>query len=597
MNDTPNKTTPQPRQQLSNLRLVWAFVGKYPGRVAAALVALLIAACATLSIGPAFKLIVDQGFGASDPSAIRPYFLGMFGITLVLALATAARFYCVTWLGERVVADIRRRVHAHLLTLSPVFFEDNRPAEIASRLTADTTIIEQVVGSSASIALRNLLTGIGGLAYLAYLSPRFTMMMMLVIPIIIVPIIVMGRRLRKLSRSSQDRIADVGAMADEVLGALKIVQAFTQEKREADRFGLIVESAFAVARRRFFTRAIMTALVIFLIFGGITFVLWEAAQGVIAGQLTGGTITAFVLTSGLVAAAFGSLSEVYGDIMRATGAAGRIAELLGTEAQIRTPANPLALPQPPQGRVAFEHVTFTYPSKPDWSALADFSLAVEPGETVALVGPSGAGKTTLFQLIQRFYDPATGRVLVDGVALTDTDPQQVRARLSVVPQETVIFAASAYENILYGRPEASEAEVWAAAEAAAAGQFLRELPDGIHTQLGENGARLSGGQRQRLAIARALLRDAPILLLDEATSALDAESERLVQGALDRLMENRTTLVIAHRLATVVRADRIIVMDRGRIVAQGRHDQLIAQDGLYARLARLQFQLPADAAE
>lgn len=582
-----------PRTRFSNLKLVWSFVGRYPGRLLAALSALAIAAGATLAIPPAFKLIVDKGFGASDPDAIRPYFLAMAGIAVVLSLATAARFYCVTWLGERVVADIRRRVHAHLMTLSPAFFEQNRPSEIASRLTADTTVIEQVVGSSASIALRNLLTGLGGIAYLFYLSPRFTMMMMLVIPAIVVPIVVLGRRVRVLSRSSQDRIADVGAMADEVLGALRIVQAFTQEQREADRFGGVVERAFLVARRRFATRAAMTAMVILLIFGGITFVLWEAAQGVIDGRLTGGTITAFVITSGFVAGAFGALTEVYGDVMRAAGASGRIAELLATEADIRAPADPLPLPEPAQGRIAFEHVRFHYPTKPDASALHDFSLAVEPGETVALVGPSGAGKTTLFQLIQRFYDPQSGQVLIDSVDLKQVDPKAARARISVVPQETVIFAASAYDNILYGRPDASEEDVWAAAEAAAAADFLRALPEGIHTQLGENGARLSGGQRQRLAIARAILRDAPLLLLDEATSALDAESELLVQQALERLMENRTTLVIAHRLATVVRADRIIVMDQGRIIAEGRHQDLILQDGLYARLARLQFQAAA----
>jgi ATP-binding cassette subfamily B protein len=514
----------------------------------------------------------------------------MLAIVAVLGVATAVRFYFVSWLGERVVADLRRAVQSHLLTLDPSFFEENRPSEIASRLTSDTAVIEQVVGTSVSVALRNLVMGVGGLIYLFTLSPKLTGLMLLVIPVVIAPIALMGRRLGKLSRASQDRVADVGAMVSEVLGAIRVVQAFTQERREAERFGDAVERTFGAAKRRIALRAVMTAVVIALIFGAITLVLWEGATDVIAGTMSGGTITAFVLTAAITAGAFGALTEVYGDMMRGAGAAGRMAELLEATPAVRAPAVPKPLPEPAQGHLSLENVTFRYPSKPDAPSVINFSLEVAPGETVAVVGPSGAGKSTLFQLIQRFYDPQAGTVRLDGVSLTDADPRELRARLAFVPQESVIFAASAYENILYGRPTATEAEVWAAAEAANAAQFLRDLPQGIHSFLGEAGARLSGGQRQRLSIARAILRDAPVLLLDEATSALDAESERLVQDALERLMEGRTTLVIAHRLATVRDADRIVVMDQGRIAAQGRHDALLAQGGLYARLARLQFE-------
>jgi len=593
---SPNSAADASPRPIVNLLVIWRFVQRYPGHLLAALVSLVIAASATLSVPVAFRRVIDKGFGASDQSTITLYFLALLGIVAIMALATAMRFYFVTWIGERVVADIRRAVHAHLLTLSPEFFEENRPAEIAARLTADTTIIEQVVGTSASVALRNLLMGVGGMGLLFVTSPKLTAMLLIIIPATVIPIIVLGRRVRKLARSSQDRIAEIGAMADEALGALRVVQANTQEMREGARFGRAVDDAFMAARRRFSMRAIMTAMVMLLVFAAITFVLWEGARDVIAGRMTGGAITQFVLWAALVAGAFGALSEVYGDVMRAAGAAGRLGEILNTRSKIRPPDQPLRMPEPSRGAVAFESVGFHYPSKPDAPALEDFSLVIEPGETVALVGPSGAGKTTLFQLLQRFYDPDTGCIRIDGVDIRSADPRDVRQRLAVVPQETVIFATSAFENILYGRPEASESEVWEAAEAAFAADFLRAMPDGIHSHLGEAGVRLSGGQRQRLAIARAILRDAPILLLDEATSALDAESERAVQQALDRLMQNRTTLVIAHRLATVVRANRIVVMDQGRVVAQGSHEELLAQGGLYARLARLQFGA-AEAAE
>ena len=580
----------RPAQRLSKLRLVWNFASAYPAQIAAAMTALIVAATSTLAIPRAFKLVVDQGFGAEQAESIAPYFYGMLGIVAVLSVATAVRFYFVSWLGERVVADLRRAVQTHLLTLDPSFFEENRPSEIASRLTSDTSVIEQVVGTSFSVALRNVFMGVGGMIYLFTLSAKLTGLMLLVIPLTILPISIMGRRVRTLSRTSQDNIAGVGAMVSEVLGAIRIVQAFTQEPREAGRFGDAVERTFAAAKRRIMTRAIMTTVVIALIFGAITMVLWEGARDVIAGNMTGGTITAFVLTAAIVAGAFGALTEVYGDVMRGAGAAGRMAELLQAQATIEAPAKPQPLPEPAIGSLTFEHVSFRYPSKPDARAVLDFTLDVAPGETVAVVGPSGAGKSTLFQLIQRFYDPQEGSIRLDGVALPQADPRAIRSRIALVPQESVIFATSAYENILYGRPDATEDEAWAAAEAANAAEFLRALPDGIHTFLGEAGSRLSGGQRQRLAIARAILRDAPVLLLDEATSALDAESERLVQDALERLMQGRTTLVIAHRLATVRNADRIVVMDAGQIAAIGTHDQLMAQGGLYARLARLQFE-------
>ena len=575
--------------RLGNLRMVWDSARRYPGQIAIAWLALLVTSAATIAIPYGFKRVIDRGFGAHSEGSVTSSFHYLLMIVVVLALATAVRFYYVSWLGERVVADVRARVQSHLLTLAPRFFEDNRPSEIASRMTSDTGLIEQVVGTTVSVALRNAFTGAGGLIYLFTISPKLAGLLIVGIPLIILPIVVLGRRVRSISRASQDRVADVGAITVEVLGAMKIVQAFGQERREGARFRDAVDATFAAAKRRIALRAVMTAIVIALIFGSITLVMWEGVVDVAAGRISGGSIAAFVLTGGIVAGAFGSLTEVYGDLLRGAGAAGRLAELLAEVPEIRAPAQPLALPVPARGALAFEHVEFRYPSRPDSAALHDFSLAIAPGETVAVVGPSGAGKTTLFQLIQRFYDPSAGRVLIDGIDLRDADPAEVRARIAMVPQETVIFGASARDNLRYGRWSAGDDELWAAAEAANAAEFLHKLPEGLDTFLGEGGARLSGGQRQRVAIARALLRDAPVLLLDEATSALDAESERLVQQALERLMTQRTTLVIAHRLATVRAAKRIIVMSDGQIVEDGSHGSLMGGNGLYARLASLQF--------
>ncbi len=577
-----------PSRRLSSLGLLWGYARRYPMQIAFALTALVVAAVATLAIPQGFKLVVDKGFGAGQGADISSYFAALLAIVLILGVATAVRFYFVSWLGERVVADLRQDVQSHLLRLDPGFFEMNRPSEIASRLTADTTILEQVVATSVSVALRNFFIGVGGLFYLFYLSPKLTALMLVVIPLVIIPIVFMGRKVRNLSKTSQDKVADVGSMVSEVLRGIKVVQAFGAEDREARRFSDAAEGAFAAARRRIRVRAGMTAIVITLAFGAITLVLWEGARDVIAGQMTGGTITAFVLAAAIVAGSFGALTEVWGDFMRAAGASQRVRELLGERPAIVAPAQPLALPVPASGRLTFENVGFNYPSRPELPAISQFSLDIAPGERVALVGPSGAGKTTLFQLVQRFYDPSLGTLRMDGVDLREADPAEVRQRIAVVPQEAVVFMGTARSNIAYGRPGASEAEIWAAAEAANAADFLRALPHGLDTQMGEGGTQLSGGQRQRIAIARALLKNAPILLLDEATSALDAESEAAVQEALEHLMQGRTSLVIAHRLATVRDADRIVVMEGGRIVEEGRHSELMAAGRLYARLAGLQ---------
>ena len=584
-------TRPEPpkAKNLSALRMVWGFAASYRLQLVAAATALLIAAAATSAVPYAFKLMIDRGFSGGGDIAL--WFQILLVLVVAMALATAVRFYFVSWIGERVVADIRLAVHRNLLRLAPGFFEENRPAEIASRITADTTIIEQTVGTTISVALRNVVMGTACAVILFFLAPGLASRLLIAIPLIVLPLVFLGRRIRSISVSSQDRIADVGTIASEVLGAMKIVQAYNQQGREAERFTLATEDVFAVAKKRILLRAIMTAVVIALMFTAIIMIIWKGANDVAEGRMTGGTIAAFVLYGGLLAGAFGALSEVYGDLLRAAGASERLAQLLNARPDITAPASPATMPVPSRGELEFDHVGFRYPTRLEISALHDFSLKVRPNERLAVVGPSGAGKTTLFQLAERFYDPQEGRILLDGVDLRDADPADIRQRIAMVPQEVVIFASSARDNLRYGNWDASEDEIWAAARDANAETFLRQLPDGLDTFMGEGGARLSGGQRQRIAIARALLRrDAPLLLLDEATSALDAESEAAVQDALQHLMEGRTTIVIAHRLATVRAADRIVVMDGGRIVEEGKHAALASAGGLYARLARLQFQ-------
>lgn len=587
---TGKNEPPERARSLKPLRMVIDALKNYPVQITFAAIALLITAGATLAIPAGFKLIIDRGFAAGgDPADIGRWFRYLLMIVAVLAAGTALRFYFVSWLGERVVADIRRRVHDNLLRLAPAFYEENSPKEISSRMTSDTALIEQVVGTTVSVALRNFLMAIGGTIYLFFLAPQLTLGLLLVIPLIIIPITLFGKRLRDVSRSSQDRVADVGAMVTEVLSSMKIVQAFNQERREGGRFAEAVEQTFDTAKRRILIRAVMTSIIILLIFGSITILMWRGAIGVAEGNISGGTIAAFVITGGLVAGAFGALTEVYGDLLRGAGAASRLSELLEERATITAPSRAEKLPDPPRGSLSFRGVTFRYPTRMDVAAIDNFTLEIEPGETVAIVGPSGAGKSTIFQLAERFYDPQAGTIRLDGVPLTRVDPAEIRKRMALVPQDGVLFSANARDNLRYGNWEASDEAIWEAARAANAEKFLTTLPDGLDTYLGESGTRLSGGQQQRMAIARAILRDAPILLLDEATSALDAQSERLVQDALDRLMKDRTTLVIAHRLATVRAADRIIVMADGRIVEQGTHAQLSRAGGLYAELAALQF--------
>ena len=585
--ETAETIAAKPKPNFGSLRMIGHFTIRYPRQITYALLALIAAAASTLAIPYGLRLIIDEGFtkNGGDPA---PYFYLLLGIVVIIGASTAFRFYFVSWLGERVVGDIRVAVQQNLLRLAPRFFEENRPGEIASRMTADTAIIEQIVGTTVSVALRNIFIGVGGVTLLFGLAPSLTIWLLAGIPVVVLPIVFLGRRLEKASRSSQDNVASVGTIISEALAAIKIVQAFGQENREGVRFSDAVERTFVAAKKRIRLRAFLTALVMALIFGGITLLVWEGTDQVKEGVISSGTLFAVVLYGALVAGSFGALTEVYGDLVRASGAASRLAELLNEVPEIDPPANPVVMP-PARGQLEFQHVRFRYPTRPEVAALDDFSLKISPGETVAVVGPSGAGKSTLFQLAERFYDPEIGTVRIDGVVLTSADPAEFRQRISLVPQDTVLFAASARDNLRYGQWDASDDAIWAAAEKANAAGFLRELPEGLETYLGEGGARLSGGQRQRLAIARALLRDSPILLLDEATSALDAESEKLVQDALERLMVGRTTIVIAHRLATVRSADRIIVMDQGRIVEEGDHATLSAAGGLYARLASLQF--------
>ncbi len=587
----------QPKGRLATLRGLQPFLAPYKKQFALAGIALVIAAAATLAIPYAFKQMIDAGFGAAGAAGAKNaahidlYFIALFGVACVLAVATAARFYMVSWLGERVTTDLRGAVYSHVITQSPQFFETTQTGEVLSRLTTDTTLIQTLVGTSVSMALRNALLFIGGLVMLFVTSVKLSSVIIVLLAAVVVPIVVFGRRVRKLSRASQDRVADASALAGEILNAMPTVQAFTHEGDEAQRFRSSVECAFATAMQRIRARAALTVIAILLVFGAIVFVLWLGAHAVVRGSMTGGELGQFILYAAIVAGAIGALSEVIGDAQRAAGAAERLLELLAVRSPIQSPAQPEPLPARATNSAALtlRDVSFRYPSRPQTPALSHLSLEIRPGETVAVVGPSGAGKSTLFQLLLRFYDPQQGQIMLDGVDIRRLDLHALRGAIGVVPQDTVVFSANALENIRYGRASASDEEVIAAAKMAAAHEFIEKLPQGYQSFLGERGVRLSGGQRQRIAIARALLKNPPLLLLDEATSALDAESERLVQGALQAAMAGRTTLVIAHRLATVQRADRILVMEHGQVIESGTHAELIAQGGLYANLAALQF--------
>jgi len=574
---------------LRTLRRLGSFLGPYRRRFVFAGIALLVAAACTLAVGQGLKLVIDRGFTAGDGAELDHALFGLLAIIAVMAVATYVRFYNVSWIGERVTADLRRRVFNHLLTLSPGFFEVTRTGEVISRLTNDTTMLENVIGSSLSMALRNIVLGAGALVLLMLTSLKLTLLVLAGLPVVVLPIIIFGRRVRRLSRASQDRVADTGAYVDEAIHEIRTVQAYAHEPEDRHAYGERVEAAFVAGVRRIRQRALLIAAVIFLVFVAVGIILWIGGHDVLAGRLSAGQLASFVFYAVIVATSVGTVSEVAGELQRAAGATERLMEILDTPAEIAAPADPVPLPKPPRATVALDQVTFAYPSRRNDPALSALTLHIAAGERVALVGPSGAGKTTLFQLLLRFYDPQQGQVLIDGVDVRRADPRAVRRRIAVVPQDPVIFAASVWDNVRYGRLDASDAEVRDACEAAYATEFLTRLPHGFDTNLGERGVRLSGGQRQRLAIARAVLSRRPILLLDEATSALDAESERMVQLALDRLMHGRTTLIIAHRLATVMGADRIVVLDGGIIVAEGTHQSLVRDDPLYRRLAALQF--------
>jgi len=568
---------------------VLRFVRPYRARMAVAGVALVVAAGCVLVLGQGLKRVIDAGFTQADTASLDTALFALLAIVCVLAGATYTRFYSVSWIGERVSADIRRAVFGHLLKQSPGFFETMRTGEVISRLTSDTALLELVIGSSFSFALRNALIMLGALVMLVITSPKLTALVVLGVPLVIAPILLFGRRVRRLSRATQDRIADVSTHIDESLHEIRTVQSYGHEDQDREQFGARVEEAFTTATRRIGQRALLIALVMLLAFGAVGVILWIGGHDVLAGRISAGELSAFVFYAVLVASAVGAVSEMIGDLQRAAGATERLMELLASEPSISAPASPVRLPDPPRGEVRFERVTFHYPSRPDSAALSDFSLSVSRGEKVALVGPSGAGKSTVFQLLLRYYDPASGSITMDGVRLADAVPRELRSRIALVPQDPVIFAASVAENVRYGRPRASDAEVAAACKAAYATEFIERLPDGMNSFLGERGVRLSGGQRQRLSIARALLADRAVLLLDEATSSLDAESESYVQRALEHLMRGRTTLIVAHRLATVKNVDRIVVMDQGRVIAAGSHAELVREKGLYARLAELQF--------
>ncbi len=576
-------------KDIRQLARILGFLSPYRRQVAIAMVALVVAAGCVLVLGQGLRRVIDGGFASGDAALLDAALFALLGVIVVMAIATYTRFYFVSWIGERVSADIRRAVFGHLLDLSPGFFEVTRTGEVISRLTNDTSLLEVVIGSSASFALRNTLIMAGSLVMLLVTSPKLTALVVLGVPLVIAPILLYGRRVRNLSRASQARVADVSVYIDEALHEIRTVQSYGHENEDRARFGERVEQAFATAAERIRQRALLIALVMLLAFGAVGVILWIGGHDVLAGRISAGELSAFVFYAVLVAGAFGAVSEVIGDLQRAAGATERLMELLATEPQIHAPADPQALPEPPRGEVRFDKVSFRYPSRPDALALADFSLEVKPGERVALVGPSGAGKSTVLQLLLRYYDADAGVISLDGVELRRADPRSLRTRLALVPQDPVIFAASVRENVRYGRPDASDAAVGEACAAAYASEFIERLPEGMDTFLGERGVRLSGGQRQRLSIARALLADRAVLLLDEATSSLDAASEHYVQMALARLMQNRTTLIVAHRLATVQNADRIVVMDEGRIIATGTHDELVREKGLYARLAALQF--------
>lgn len=578
-----------PSKNLAPLRALKPFLTPYRGIIAAAGAALVVAAAATLVLPAAVRGVIDHGFSAEDAANIGHYFFALIAVAGLMGIASATRFYLVSWIGERITADVRSRVFGHVLSLSPGFFEKTRTGEVLSRLTADTTLVQTVVGSSASFALRNLVMALGSLVMMVVTSPKLTGLCLIGVPLVVAPIILFGRRVRKLSRDSQDRIADTSAYAGEALNAISTVQAFTHEDSDRQGFSRAVEESFAAAISRNKMRAVMTALVIFMVGAAIVGVLWIGASDVLAGRMTGGELSQFILYAVFLASGMGAVSETWGDVQRAAGATERLMEILTTEPEVKSPPEPRALPSPSRGDVAFENVTFRYPSRPEHTALNGVDFAIRPGEAVALVGPSGAGKSTVFQLMLRFFDPQEGAIRFDGVNIAACDPRALRRNIALVSQDPAIFAGSIFENIRYGRPEASAAEVRQAAIAAAADEFILRLPDGYEARIGERGVTLSGGQRQRIAIARAILRNAPLLLLDEATSALDAENERLVQQGLANLMQGRTTIVIAHRLATIQRLKRIVVMDQGRIVAEGAHAELVARGGLYARLASLQF--------